>query len=203
MTEAKIGLGRSNIVVTFAILVFLGLLVGTAVYGGATADETSARVLALAIGAGFAIPLVMMIRALPRFLSPRFVIVDPAGLHLVHGKERIDLPWPELRGISIGHATAAPEKAKIPTSVEGAVTDFLSDKASEALHVSGKRRIALEIYPVRRDAAQRYPRLKPYWKDQMWRFPLPPVVSIAQEIGQGARAFQPDRWLGWVDRPWS
>jgi hypothetical protein len=36
-----------------------------------------------------------------------------------------------------------------------------------------------------------------------WRFPLPPVVSIAEEIDRGAHAFQPDRRLGWYARPWS
>ncbi|HET6214380.1 MAG TPA: hypothetical protein VFE14_16060 [Micromonosporaceae bacterium] len=66
---------------------------------------------------------------------------------------------------------------------------------------SGKRRLALEIFPVRPDAAQRYPRLKPYWKSQeppapglsalRWGFRLPPVVSIAREIGRGAQTFQP------------
>jgi hypothetical protein len=83
----------------------------------------------------------------------------------------------------------------------------------EALQVSDKRRIALEIYPSHPAARGHYPKLAPYWKrdvppvaglpDWLWRFPLPPVVSIGQAVEAGARTVAPSRWLGWFLRPWS
>lgn len=94
-----------------------------------------------------------------------------------------------------------------------AVTDHLAGQAAELLQVSDKRRIALEIYPARPDAGQWYPKLQPYWKALAppaagvppygWRFPLPPVVSIAQDIDRGLWTFQPRRRLGWYPRPWT
>jgi hypothetical protein len=93
--QVRVGLGHSNVVVTVAMLAFLGIVVGVAAYGAATADDSSARVLGFGIAGLFAIPLVMLL------------------------------------------------------------------------------------------------------------FALPPVVPIAQAIDQGARAFQPQRRLGWYPRPWS
>jgi hypothetical protein len=68
----------------------------------------------------------------------------------------------------------------------------------------------LELYPARPDAQSAYPRLKPYWKrlppparglpEWAWRFPLPPVMSIAQRIDEGVRAFAPRHRLGFVRR---
>jgi hypothetical protein len=212
--EARVGLGRSNAVVTFAVLGFLGLLVGVAGYGAATADDSSARVLGFAFAGIFAIPLVMLLFALPRFLSPRYVIVDPGGLRIQHGKQQVALPWPQLVAVGIGYELANPGPGGLPpTSIQDMIADRVADQSAEALHVSGKRRIALEIYPARPDAGQWFPKLQPYWKALAppvagvppygWRFPLPPVVSIAQDIDRGLWTFQRQRRLGWIPRPWS
>jgi hypothetical protein len=212
----RVGLGRSNAVVTFCVLGFLLLVVGTAAKGAVTSTG-SARVLGAGIALVFAVPLVMMLRALPKFLGRRYVALDAIGLRIEHGKEQVVVPWSEVYAVGLGYEQAPAEKQRLPTSVDdlkGVVKDYTVDKVSEALHVSGKRRIVLEIMPARPDdAAQRYPKLKPYWKHQpppfaglppqQWSFPLPPVVSIAHEIERGVRTFQPQRWLGWYPRPWS
>jgi hypothetical protein len=211
-----VSLGRSNAVVAFAVLGFLGVVVGAAGYGAATADDSSARVLGFGFAAVFAIPLVMMLFALPRFLSPRYVIVDTGGLRIQHGRQQVALPWQQVVAVGIGYEQATPAPATVPTSVDGlqdALRDRLADQAAEVLQVSGKRRIALEIYPARPDAGQWFPKLQPYWKALAppvagvppygWRFPLPPVVSIAQAIDRGLWTYQPQRRLGWYPRPWS
>jgi hypothetical protein len=214
-TPVRVGLGRSNAVVTFCVLVFLCLVVGAAAKGALTSTG-SARVLGAGIALVFTVPLVMLLRALPRFLGRRYVVLDVAGLHIQHGKEEVVVPWSEVYAVGLGYEQAAEERKSVPTSMDdlkGIVKDYTVDKVSEALQVSGKRRIALEIMPVRPDTAKRYPKLQPYWKHQpppwaglppeQWRFPLPPVVSIAEEIERGIRTFQPQRFLGWYPRPWS
>jgi hypothetical protein len=211
----RVGLGRSNAVVTVCVLAFLCLVVGTAAKGALTSTG-SARVLGAGIGLVFAVPLVMMLWALPKFLARRYVVLDVVGLHIQHGRREVVVPWSDVYAVGLGYEQAAAERAAIPTSVDdlkGIVKDYTVDKVSEALEVSDKRRIALEIMPARPDVAQRYPKLKPYWKHQpppwaglppeQWRFPLPPVVAIAQEVERGVRTFQPRRWLGWYPRPWS
>jgi hypothetical protein len=213
----RVGLGRSNAVVTLAMLAFLGIVVAVAASSAATADYRSARILGLGIAGLFAIPLVMLLFALPRFLAPRYVVLDAGGLRIQHGKQEVAIGWPQLVAVGIGYEQAAAEPPGLPpTSVDqlqDAVKDYLAGQAAELLHVSDKRRIALEIFPYRADAVEWFPKLKPYWKPLPppmaglppygWRFPLPPVVSIAQAIDQGARTCQPRRRLGWYPRPWS
>ena len=68
----------------------------------------------------------------------------------------------------------------------------------------------LELFPSRPDVPARFPRLKPYWKrlpppaaglpDWAWRFPLPPVVSIARQIDEAIRLFAPRHRIGWFPR---
>jgi hypothetical protein len=212
----KVGLGHSNAVVAFAVLAFLAVIVGVAAHGAWTAAESSARILGFAIAAIFAVPLVMMLFALRRFLSRRYIVFDPSGVSILHGRQRVVVPWQEVAAIGIGYEQAPDEPTKIPTSTDDLkdmAKDYLAGKASEALHVSGERRLALEIFPVRPDAPRWFPKLQPYWTQlppparglppYEWRFPLPPVMAIAHEVGRGAQTFQPQRWLGWFARPWS
>jgi hypothetical protein len=212
----KVGLGRSNIVVALAVLGFLGWAVWAGAHGAWTSDSTSAKAIGYGVAAAFGVALVMMLVALPRLVSPRYVMIDAFGLRIRHGRREVVLPWPELLAVGIGYQVAPEEELKLPTSVDDlkdAAKEYMAGKASEALQVSGKRRLALEIFPIRPDAVVRYPRLKPYWQMQpppraglplwRWRFPLPPVVSIAETIGRGIYAFTPQRWLGWFPRPWS
>jgi hypothetical protein len=220
--QVKVGLGRSNAVVTVAMLAFLGLIVGYAAFGAANASDSSARILGFGFAGLFGIPLVMLLFALPRFLSPRYVILDATGLHIQHGREKVTVAWPDVVAVGFGYEHPDDKKFELPTSLEDAkdmvtgkslVVGYLSDKAAEALQVSGKRRIALEIYPARLDAVHHIPKLAAYWTALAppvegvpsvgWRFPLPPVVAIAKEIDHGVHAFQPERRLGWYPRPWS
>jgi hypothetical protein len=224
----RVGLGRSNAVVTVALLLFLGGLVVAGGIGAVTASSSSARVIGGVVAAAFAVPLLMLLRALPRFLAPRHVVFDVYGLHLEHGRRRVSVPWREVMAVGIGRQLAPGESAArtvrdgvtdlvmnrgdVGELAKGRVQGALSAGAAEALQVSGKRRLALEIYPFRWDAVHRYPDLGPYWKQSPppnaglpaahWRFPLPPVVSIGQAVGHGAQTFQPQRWLGWFDQPW-
>jgi hypothetical protein len=212
----KVGLGRSNISVTVLLLGFLVAIVWFAGHGAWTSTDSSARFLGFAIAAGFAIPLVMLLRHLPRFVSPRYVIVDEAGLAIQHGKEKVLVPWQDVYAVGIGYEVAEEEATKIAHSfddLKDEVSEYLSSKAMEALQVSPNRRLVLEIFPVQPDASVRFPRLKPYWKalpppaaglpEFAWRFPLPPVVSIARQIAVGLAQRVPQRWLGWFPRPWS
>jgi hypothetical protein len=76
---------------------------------------------------------------------------------------------------------------------------------------SSGRRYVLEIYSTRTDAVTLVPLLRPYWTEQpplapglppqAWRFPLPPVPSIADQVGQAVQRLEPRRWLGFVARP--
>jgi hypothetical protein len=212
----RVGLGRSNIVVALAVLAFLCWVVWAGAHGAWTSDNTSAKVIGYGVAGAFAVALVMLLVALPRLVSPRYVVVDAFGLRIQHGRREVLLPWPELLAVGVGYQQAPAEKVKVPTSAEelqDAAKEYLAGKASEALQVSGKRRLALEIYPARPDAVERYPKLKPYWQAQPppahglppwhWRFPLPPVVSIAQAISSGLYGFAPRHFLGWIPRPWS
>src|SRR5262249_20609719 len=61
-----------------------------------------------------------------------------------------------------------PELKMPPMSVDAAldrakekVADYLNDKVTEALQVSGKRRLGLEIYPRGPELFAAYPRLRP------------------------------------------
>lgn len=221
MTEApagqvRVGLGRSNAVIALAVLGFLAWIVWAGARGGWHASEASARYLGFGVAALFVIPLLMMLWALPRFLSPRYVVFDEHGLRIRHGRREAVVGWADLAGVGIAYQRAAEEPTTLPASVDEVrerVQEYLADAAAEALQVSGKRRIVLEIYPARTDAGDRVPLLKPYWKVLTppaaglpawgWSFPLPPVVSIAREIARGAQAVRPDRWIGWYARPWT
>jgi hypothetical protein len=210
----KVGLGWSNAVVTVLLLGFLGWAVWALAKGALTFTDTPSRVVNAGLAVVFAAPLVMLLRALPRFLSPRYVVVDAAGVAIQHGKERFVVPRHELTAVGIGYEIE-PKSTKISHSLadlKDAATDYVADEVSEALQISGKRRLVLEIFAVRPDAMDLVPKLRPYWKslpppaeglpEWGWRFPLPPVVSIAQQIAGGLRSRAPRYWLGWFARPW-
>jgi hypothetical protein len=201
------------VVITLAVLAFLCWLVWAGAHGGWTATETSARVIGYGVAVLFGVPLVMLLWALPRFLGPRYVIVDAHGIAISHGRERITIGWPDLVAVGIGYERVQGEAQKLPTSadeVKEAIKEYVVDEASEALHISAKRRIVLELYPSRPDASDRFPRLKPYWKrlpppaaglpDWAWRFTQPPVVSIARQIDDAIRLFAPRHRIGWFPR---
>jgi len=212
VSEVRVGLGRSNVVVTICLLLFVGGIAGVAAYSGLRA-QGSARILGLAIAAIFAIPLLMLLRALPKFLAPRRVVLDGHGLRIQHGRDEVLLPWPQIAAVGVGYQRTAREPEKAPLTLEAvqeAAVGRLQDYAREALHVSDARKLALEIFPAAPDAGAAVPKLRPYWKQARppmaglpgvrWSFPLPPVTGIGERIADGMRVIQPNRWLGWIVR---
>lgn len=215
MTEHRIDhtieLGRANIVLTVGMLIFLAGFVFFAVLGGLDAVETSSRVLSFGLAAVFAVPLLLLLRALPKLLSPRAILVGPDGLSLRHGKETIVIAWAEIATVGIGYAVPARER---PPSTFGPemMQQRLADAAAEALQISRKRQYALEIFPVRPDIVDRHPRLKPYWKHLpppvaglsplRWQFPLPAVTPIVDQIANALYTLVPRSFFGFFPVPW-
>jgi hypothetical protein len=212
----KIGLGRSNYVAAICVFALLTAIVVAGVRGGMNADESSARIIGYGVAVLFAIPLVLLIVGLRKFLAPRYIVVNPAGLGIQHGTETVMVAWPDILAYGIGYAVAEKERVRIPISLDKAqemVADRITDATMEALQVSGKRRLVLEIFPAAPHLVDRYPRLRPYWKPQPppapglppigWRFALPPVIPIAERIAGALYAWSPPRWAGWIRRPWT
>jgi hypothetical protein len=215
-TSVKVGLGRSNVVLALGMVVFLGWITFVSIKG--SIEEPDAP-LGYVIGGLFGFVLIFLLIRLPVFLRGRSLEFDAEGLRFWHGAQHVLIRWDDVVAVGIAYEQPPEETPKlhVPSSVEdevkGRVADFLNDQAHEVLQISNKRRIALEIFPRQLAAVQAYPRLKPYWQTWTppqgglppagWRLPLPPVVTIAQEIGRGAQAFQPNRWLGWYAKPWA
>jgi len=215
-TSVKVGLGRSNVVLALGMVVFLGWITFVSIKGSIQEPDAP---LGYVIGGIFGLVLIFLLIKLPVFLRGRSLEFDADGLRFWHGTQSVLIRWDDVVAVGIAYEQAPDEKPKlhVPSSAEdevkGRVAGFLNDQAHEALQISGKRRIGLEIYPRRLAAAAAYPKLKPYWQGltppegglpaEGWRLPLPPVVAIAQEIGRGAQTFQPYRWLGWYAKPWA
>jgi hypothetical protein len=211
---ARIGLGRSNIIATIVVIVILLIFIASCISGGLGSTGSGAYV-SYSLAVLFLAILVLVLVRMPKFVAPRFVLLDPRGLAIQRGQQIVGIPWSDIVGYGIGYAVADEEKAKIPTSTDAladlAVTKF-AGAAAEALKISGKRQLALEIFPAIPDPASRYPQLKPYWQElpppapnlpaMRLRFPLPPVTSIAQEIANAMYVWSPQRFTGWFHRPW-
>lgn len=214
----RVGLGRSNITVVVAMVLFLGGITGVSIYG--SIQDPSAP-LGFYIGGLFGLVLLFFLTKVATFLKPRAFEFGPDGFRFWHGNDNEYIPWSEVAALGVAYEAKPedpPPALRVPDSVEDEVKDrikeYAADKAKEVLHVSDKRRIGLEIFPVAPELFARHPRLKPYVKrlappgsmssqSSGWRLPLPPVVSIAQEAGRGAETFAPTRWLGWYARQWS
>ncbi|NUR73541.1 MAG: hypothetical protein HOU81_22200 [Hamadaea sp.] len=216
-SSVKVGLGRSNVVLALGMVVFLGWITFVAVKGSIQEPDAP---LGYVIGGIFGLVLIFLLIKLPVFLRGRSLEFDAAGLRFWHGSRHVLIRWDDVVAVGIAYEQApqdAKPKLHIPSSVQdevkGRVADFLNDQAHEVLQISGKRRIALEIYPRQLAAIEAYPKLRPYWQTLAppegglppagWRLPLPPVVTIAQAVGRGAETYQPHRWLGWYARAWS
>jgi hypothetical protein len=214
----RVGLGRSNLTVVIAMIAFLGGISGVAIYG--SIKDPSAP-LGFYLGGLFSLVLLYFLAKVPAFLKPRAFEFGPDGFRFWHGNDAEYIPWGEISAIGIGYQ-AKPADPRLALRVPGPPADetkdriqgYATERAQEILHVSDKRRIGLEIYPMAPDLFARHPRLKPYIKalappgspasqSSGWRLPLPPVVAIAQEASRGAQTFAPTRWLGWYARQWS
>lgn len=218
IASIRVGLGRSNLTVVIAMILFLGGITGVSIYGSI---KDPGAPLGYAIGGLFGLVLLFFLAKVPTFVKPRAFEFGPDGFRFWHGNDAEYIPWSEISAIGVGYESKPddpPPAFRAPGSIEDEVKDrikeYAAEQANEMLHVSDKRRIGLEIYPIAPDLLARHPRLKPYVKplappgsrssqSAAWRLPLPPVVAIAQEAGRGAQAFAPTRWLGWYARRWS
>jgi hypothetical protein len=212
----RVGLGRSNVVLVIGMILFLGTISFVSIRG--SLRDPSAP-LGFYIGGLFGLVLLFLLVKIGPLVRPRAYEFGPDGLRFWHGSDNVFIPWGDIIAIGVGYEAKPQEKPalKIPGSIEEVVTDrvkdFLNDKAQEALQISGKRRIGIEVYPVTAELFGKYPRLRPYvtrlrpvepsLPSDVWRLPLPPVMSIAQEAGRGAQTYAPARWLGWYARPWN
>ena len=214
----RVGLGRSNVVVVLAVAAFLA---GITVAGIAGSVKNPDAPLGFVIGGLFGLVLVYFLVKIGPLLRPRAYEFGRDGLRFWHGKENVYLPWSQIAAIGVGYEAKPEDKPEItvPTSVEDAVKErvqgYLKDQAMEVLHVSDKRRLGLEVYPVDAALFDRQPRIKPYVKQLTppgapkstpqgaWRLPLPPVIGIAQEVGRGVQTYAPRQWLGWYARRWA
>jgi len=209
---AKISLGRSlNIfAVVYGVISLLAVVGG--IRGGLSSTGSS-RVLAYGIAVMFAAPLVIFLVRLQRFVGTRQVLVDSTGLTIRQGHRSQVLAWQDIASVGISYALAREAQSvqvplDPPEAVRGPISAQLTAAAMQAAQVSSTRQIALEIYPAGPDVLARYPRMKPYVQEQFapgaafWRFPLPPVVLIAQQLSSALYAWSPQRWFGWVRRPW-
>jgi hypothetical protein len=209
-----VGLGRGNIAATLIMLAFLtGIVVICAVK--AVGSDGSSRAILFLLAGVFAVPLVLTLVLLPRMVAPRDVVFDGSGLHIRHGNRIQTIAWPLIAALAIGFEYKEQEKQRIPFTLDQA-KDVISERASAAvldlLHLGEQRKFALEIYPSRPDAVEFAPKLRPYWKPQVppapglppigWRVALPPVMSIADQIGRGVFTVAPQRWVGFVPRQW-
>jgi hypothetical protein len=209
-----VGLGRGNIAATLIVLAFLAAIVAISAVSAIGSDGSS-RILGFGLAGLFAVPLVMMFVLLPRLVAPRDVVFDGAGLHIRQGGRVHTIAWPLIAGLAIGFEYKQEEKERIPFTLDQA-KEVISERTSAAvldlLHLGDQRKFALEIYPSRPDAVEFAPKLRGYWKQQVppapglpaagWRYMLPPVVSIADQVGRGVFAVAPQRWVGFVPRQW-
>lgn len=83
---AKIGPGRPNVVLAIGMLAFFTVAVVICVRGALDAENTESSILVWFFAALFTAALVMVLIGLPRMLAPRYVLVNPAGLGIQHGR---------------------------------------------------------------------------------------------------------------------
>lgn len=208
-------MGRSARSGFFGVLVFLTVIVGVSAVSSARADG-SARILGFAIAVLFAIPLLIGIVRAPVFLAPRALVYDGYGMHLRMGGKQHSIAWSLIAAIAIGYEYRTPEREALPVTMDQAkeiLANRATDAVMEAFQTSDKRRFWLEIYPSRPDAVQFVPGIRRTWMNvappspalapMAWRILLPPVTEIADNVGRAAHQWAPQRWFGFVARPWS
>jgi hypothetical protein len=209
---AKISLGRPTSI--FVVVYAIGSLLAVAggIRGGLHSTGSS-RVLAFGIAALFTAPLVIFLMGMPRCFGSWQVLVDSTGLTIQPGHRSQVLPWQDIASVGISYAIAQEaQSAQVALdpleAVRGPISAQLTAAAMQATQASRRRQLALEIYPAGPGVLARYPRMQPYVQEQFtpgaafWRFPLPPAVAIAQQLSSALYAWSPQRWFGWVRRPW-
>jgi hypothetical protein len=106
--------------------------------------------------------------------------------------------WDEISATAIGFESPP----HIPSvSIEGVVKDAILDSL-----IKDRRRMALEIFPIDPAVMAAHGLLAEYRVDDAsvhWRIPLIQVPGVVKTAARAAQAFQPDRWRGYFQRPWT
>lgn len=207
----KVDIGRAGIVAILAGLVLVTVMIAGFVYAAVDSDDAAVTIVGYCFAAIFGILWAMIVVRLPVLLQRRGLVFDERGVHYWHGESWSVLAWEDVAAVGIGYEQP-PDLPKIPTSIEGAIKDVLEDRIKDVLKLDGKRRVAVEIFPVTLESMQGHTALARYRREYpapleglpsvRWRIALPPVIGVARGIGRGVESFQPQRWLGWFARPW-
>jgi hypothetical protein len=190
-----------------------GALTAGGVYAAADAEDTSTRVLGIVFAVLFSIPLWMVVMLLAKgILQSNGIAFDSRGVHYWRGDSAGLVAWEDITAVGIGYEQP-PHLPKVPTSIDGAIKDFLADKIKDTVRLKDLRKIALEIYPETEEVASQHPDLTRYWRTYpaqfegllpvRWRLPLPPLTGVARAISRALQTYQPQRSIGWFKRPWS
>ncbi|HCT75352.1 MAG TPA: hypothetical protein DGT23_01905 [Micromonosporaceae bacterium] len=207
-----VDIGSANRLAAVTGIVLFGLFMTGGIYTAVDTQDTTISVIGYCVAGLFAVPLIILLRLLPVLFRSCGLAFSHSGLQYWEGRNQLLIPWHEVAAIGIGYEQP-PELPSLTTSFEDAVKSYAAGKAKETLKVDGKRRIAVEIFPIDAHAVAGQPLLCRYRSEQTppaeelhsvrWRLPIPPVVGVAGGIERGVRTFHPDRWLGWFARPWS
>jgi hypothetical protein len=207
----KVDIGRANIIaIGLAIVLFMGLI-AAGVYAAIYNEARIERFIGGGFAVLFAIPFVLVLANLRRVLTPSQVVFDGQGIHHWQGTSTTLLAWSEVAAVGIGYEIP-PSFPKPPASLADAAAGFVGDKIKESLKMDGRRRVALEIFPVSPERVDGYPAMARFKRSYLapaeglptvrWRIPLPPVYGVVGGITRGMQAHQPQRWLGDFARPW-
>jgi len=199
----RIDIGKGSVK---TILVALPLLIAVCVASvGAAVDapDRATTMVGIFFSSVFGLLLLFVLRAIPRFVEPRGVVLDARGLHFWRRSEWDLLPWSEVAAIGIGY-----DRARRPPVVR--LSRYLAEQALSALKVEQRRHIAIEIFPKAPATLDSHPGLARYRREQPpprdglpflhWRVPLPPMGGAGDKIDQAVQALRPGLRLGWFER---
>lgn len=196
----------------FTVLGF-GALTAGGIYAALDAPDTATRVVGIVFAVLFSIPLWMVALLLAKgILQPHGIAFDRRGVHYWRGDSVGLVAWEDVTAVGIGYEQP-PHLPSVPTSIDGAIKDFLADKIKDTVRLKDLRKVALEIYPRAEELATGHPDLMRYWRTYpaqfdglpaaRWRLPLPPLTGVARTVSRALHTYQPQRSIGWFKRPWS
>lgn len=202
-SAVKVDLGRGSAVALLILLPVWAAMSAGAIYTVVTAEETMVAIIGSFFALFFAIPLLFALINLKKLLAPRGLVFDARGVHYWQGGTWAWLPWEAVAAIGIGYD----QPPELPALT---LQDYVKDKLLDAM-IDRRRRIAVEIFPIDPRAIAQQPLLARYRREGaapapglpqvLWRLPLPPLGSLAVSVARGVQSFQPQRWLGWFERP--
>jgi hypothetical protein len=190
-----------------------GALTAGCVYAAVDAQDTGTRVIGIVFAVLFSIPVWLVGLLLANgILQPNGIAFDSRGVHYWRGNSAGLVAWEDIAAVGVGYEQP-PHLPNIPTSIDGAIKDFLADKIKDTVRLKDLRKVALEIYPRTEEISSQHPDLTRYWRPYpaqfegllpvRWRLPLPPLTGVARTVSRALRTYQPARSVGWFKRPWS